>query len=308
MKILAIIWFVLIPIGIFAQGKVTVSKSDILIGEPTTIYYEVINFKSNAQLIHNPWRKVIKCPTSGTDSIPKELEILIFRDTTIRENQGEWIGAYTITAWDTGVYIVPPHSISIDDEKIDFESIEIRIFLPQLSADDQIVESELPFQDYETDTYYSLKKYLPWIIGGLVLLILGIWFFIKRKKKKQILVEQALNLLERTIQKINDLESKNWIEQQKIKELYIESSFIFRNYLGEQFRLNILEKTSSQTRILLISKGLPADLISDIEILFNLFDSVKFAKFDPEITESAEILNRVKTTVLKINNWTEKNA
>jgi archaellum biogenesis ATPase FlaH len=104
------------------------------------------------------------------------------------------------------------------------------------------------------------------------------------------------------------LDNKKYIDQNKTKELYVESSLIFRHFLADEFKLNILEKTSSQTRILLISKGLPGNLISDIQELFNIFDSVKFAKFNPEENEAKELLNQVRDKVLKINKWRNKDV
>lgn len=312
MKSFLHILFVLIPLGLLSQNNITVSKKDFLIGEATTIYYEINNFKIDSKIDFNAWRDVIKCTSPYKDSQAKELEILFFRDTIITENETQFIGAYTVTAWDTGTYILPQHEFWMDDEKFLFESETLRVFLPQTKEGDEIIESELPFQDYENDTFYYLKKYLPWIIGGILILIFAIWFFVKQNKKSKnkskAKVVSKVTLLEKTLQEIDVLQSKKLVENNKIKAHYIESSFILRRYLGEQFDLNLLEKTSSETRLLLIEKGLPADLITSLQILFNHFDSVKFAKFNPESNESQQLLGELKSRILEINNWSEKDA
>jgi hypothetical protein len=312
MKFSLSILFLFITFGLFSQNKITVSKSDFLIGEATVIYYEINDFKNDSKIDFNPWRRRIECLTLDQNSPSKELEILSFRDTIIIGNENQLIGSYTVTAWDTGTYILPQHPFWIDDEEFLFESITLRVFLPKTKVENDIIESELPFQDYEIDAFYYVKKYLPWVIGGIFILLLAIWFFLKqqskRKQKDKDKVISKLPLMERFLQEIANLESKKLLEKGQIKVHYIESSFILRHYLSEQFDLNILEQTSSQTQVLLISKGLPADLILEIQQLFNLFDSVKFAKFNPELTDSQELLIQVKTSVLKIDNWIHKDA
>lgn len=308
MKLLIQLFLLFISIELYAQPKVTVSKSDVLIGEPTTIYYEISNFEKGKKINFNPWKKVISCATSDPNSPAKELEILLFRDTIFQEEQTQWIAAYTVIAWDTGTYILPQQNYWIDDQKFQFDTVKLHVFFPKTSTDDKILESEIPFQDYEVDRFYQLKLFLPWIIGAFLVLIIIIWFLIKRKKKNKTSPENRQTLLERTLQEIDLLENKKYIDQNKTKELYIESSLIFRHFLANEFKLNILEKTSSQTRILLISKGLPGNLISDIQELFNIFDSVKFAKFNPEENEAKELLNQVRDQVLKINKWRNKDV
>ena len=303
MKFFLHVFFVVFPLLIVGQNKITVSKSEFLIGEQTTLYYEITNFKSDAIIDFSPWKKVIQCQKSGKDSLAKELEILFFRDTIIRENRSEWIGAYTLTAWDTGVYVIPQHSVWIDDEKFFFDAVRLHVFLPVIRDDVEIIETELPFQDYKVDSFYALKEYLPWILGILIVLIFVVWYLVKRNKQKQVKAVPQIPLVERTILALELLASKKLIEQHRVKEQYIESSFILRQFLSEEFDLNVLEKTSSQTRILLIAKGIPSELILDLQVLFNLFDSVKFASFNPDVAESQEILDQVKACVLKINNW-----
>lgn len=314
MKCIFYIWLMLVPIGLVGQNKITVSKSDFLIGEQVTLYYEINNFEKDIALQFNPWREVITCQTLPTDSTTdssldsktKELEVLFFRDTIIRQHTTQMIGAYTITAWDTGVFILPKHAYWLGDEEFFFDGIQLHVSAPFVSEDDQIMESELPFQDYETDRLYYLKKTLPWIIGSLILLILAVWYFRKRSKSRKEALISSLSPLEKALLQMEALAAKNLIDQHKVKEHYIESSLILRYYLSAQFNLNVLEKTTTQTRILLISKGLPTSLVLEIQELFNLFDSVKFAKFNPDFSESKMVLEQMKSVILQINTWSLK--
>lgn len=308
MKYIFYFFWVILPIGLFGQTKITASKTQFLIGEQITLYFEINNFQKEADVIFYPWKDVILCPSLLEATTPKELEILFFRDTIIRDKETQLIAAYTITAWDTGTFVLPRHAYQIDHEQFFFDEFVLHVSAPQISSDDQIMESELPFQDYEIDHLYLLKKYLPWFLGSLILLVLLLWLLMRKNKRENTDMGSAVPLLERTMLAIETLENKKLIAQGKVREHYVESSYIFRNYLGEHFNLNILEKTSEQTRILLISKGLPSSLILEIQLLLNTFDSVKFAKFNPELSESELILINLKSTILKINNWSLKDV
>ncbi|MDD2984139.1 MAG: hypothetical protein PHQ74_12205 [Crocinitomicaceae bacterium] len=309
MKFLLSVLFLFCALGLFSQLQVTVSKSEFLIGETTSVYFEMNDFENDSKIDFNPWIETVKCLSLDQKSPFKELEILSFSDTIIIGNRNQFIGKYTLTAWDTGTFILPAHQVWINDEVFLFDTLRVHVSLPKTKDGQAIMESELPFQDFEYDPFYQLKKALPWILGSLFIVILTTWFFIKRKRKKGengiLKTVSKLPLLERTLQEISNLESKKLLEKRQIQTYFDESSVILKNYLGEQFDIQVLEKTSSEIPNLLISKGLSSSLILEIQTLFIQFDSVKFAKFNPSETESEELLVHVKACVLKINQWAD---
>ena len=63
---------------------------------------------------------------------------------------------------------------------------------------------------------------------------------------------------------------------------YIELSFILRKYLSERFGIHLLEKTTIEAQLILKQYGLSEKLLSEIGIILNGSDMVKFAKSAPE--------------------------
>lgn len=312
MKSLLSVLVLFYSFGLFSQLQVTVSKSDFLIGETTSVYFEINDFKSDAKINFNPWVKTVKCLSLDQKLASKELEIISFSDTLLIGNRNQFIGKYTLTSWDTGTFILPAHPIWINDEMFLFDSILVHVSLPRTKDGQAIMESELPFQDFEFDPFYQFKKALPWILVGLFIVILAAWFFIKRKRNSKndtrLNTVSDLPLLERTLQEISNLELKKLLQKGQVKAHFDESSIILKNYLGEQFNIQILEKTSSEIPILLVSKGLSSSSISEVQNLFNQFDSVKFAKFNPSEIESEQLVLHLKSCILKINQSVDAHA
>jgi hypothetical protein len=91
-----------------------------------------------------------------------------------------------------------------------------------------------------------------------------------------------LSLKELTLIAIDKLEKERLWEKGKLKEHYIELSFILRSYLSTLYGINLLEKTTKETNILLQQKGLKEITIQSIINILNESDMVKFAKSQPE--------------------------
>ena len=87
---------------------------------------------------------------------------------------------------------------------------------------------------------------------------------------------------EKTILAIESLEKRRLWEDDKLKLHYIELSYIMRSYLSARYNLNLLEKTTIETRLLLREAGLHAETINGISQILNQSDMVKFAKSTPD--------------------------
>jgi hypothetical protein len=133
----------------------------------------------------------------------------------------------------------------------------------------------------EPSTLVSFFKKWWWVVlaaTGLILFLL--WFF--RRKKATNTEDIILTLKERTLQSILQLEQKRLWEKNELKEHYSELSFILRQYLSERFGINLLEKTTIEAQLILKHYGLSESLLSEIGLILNGSDMVKFAKSAPE--------------------------
>ena len=122
-----------------------------------------------------------------------------------------------------------------------------------------------------------------WWLVPIILIGLGTWIYFRWKKvtKKPIKIK-VLSLKERTLMAIDALEKEKLWEKGKLKKHYIELSFILRSYLAARYEVNLLEKTTQETKLLLTQKGLNKETIEVIVEILIQSDMVKFAKSSPD--------------------------
>jgi hypothetical protein len=132
----------------------------------------------------------------------------------------------------------------------------------------------------------------------VALVVLGfviIRWIIKKKSKNSI--EDTIDLQQQTIDAIIKLEEKQLWLHGKEKEHYSELSFLLRSYFSYCFELNLLEKTTNETMLLLKQLDIPPTKINEIQVLLNGADMVKFAKSKPEEDWNLSLLIRAKLIV-----------
>ena len=222
----------------------------------------------------------------------------------------KWIGKYEITAWDSGTYILPEQHITIGDSMIYFHSIDLNVDLVKSTGSNEIfdiVESytQLPPEKFSIATF--TKKNWWWLSIVGVIVVLFALLYIRKNRKSKVAPEQELSLKERTLIAINSLEKEKLWEKERLKEHYIELSYILRSYLSARYSVNLLEKTSHETKLLLKQSKLENETIEIISTILNLSDMVKFAKSRPdelEILKSSQLAKQIvaETSPLEFEN------
>jgi len=149
-----------------------------------------------------------------------------------------------------------------------------------------------------------------YFIAGLILLIIIgiILFFLSRKKKKEKMVfmppkpphEAAYEALEA-------LKKKHLIENGRIKEFYIELSFIVRRYLEYRFNLRAPEMTTEEFLIHVKNRN---ELSYDEKYFLKNFlshcDIVKFAKYVPTAKEIDSSFDSAKNLIDETKNTDDR--
>ena len=112
----------------------TISQSVLYIGQPVTITYSVKVEKKDS-LLFVPKKETIKArsvsKTGALSSEGVDFEITDeFIDTfAINGNRKNWVGQYVVTAWDSGMYILPGPTIIINDSVYQFQDLAIACML-----------------------------------------------------------------------------------------------------------------------------------------------------------------------------------
>jgi hypothetical protein len=285
------------------QSKIT--RSELLIGEQTTIQYEFCVSNFSDSIYFQPKRPTItafKTEGLGKSRTNKTVDLEIigaFRDSIVYGTPNKWIGKYTLTSWDTGFFEIPAPYLRWKDSTIQFQPIRLHVIAPTLIAGKEIMESPIQFTDFKVDTWIWFKDNLGWIITCLALICSGLIYRKFRKKEKVVEVIPEIPLKDKTLLAIESLEQARLWEKDQLKDHYVEISYILRSYLGVRFELNLLESTSFQTRVLLKMKGVNPDLIQTTLDILEQADLVKFAKLVPKEIEILKVLALAKQVVIE---------
>lgn len=284
-----------------------VSQSQIGIGQPITINYIVdckksdsIFFQENTGTINA--RAITESGDLSTEGVDFEI-ISDFRDTNFFINdQKKWIGEYTVTAWDSGLYVLPGPAISINDSTYNFDNVAVGIHLSDKIDGVDLYDIRENFTEIPDEPFSLLEftKSYWWILLITGFLIFGILQFIRKRKEENFEEdEKPLSLKDRTIIAINSLDDAKLWEQNQLKKHFVELSYILRSYLTSRYSISLLDKTSYQTKILLTEKGLNQETVDVVARILSQSDMVKFAKSKPELIEILRVSTLAKQIVVE---------
>ena len=282
----------------------TVSDSNLMIGQPIILNYKV-KTKIDDSILFTPRINGIQARSaiSSSSLSNKGIEFEItsgFVDTFIFEKvTKEWVGRYVITAWDSGSFILPGPKIVINDSTFHFASVSVTTRLSDAIDGLDIYDikenySKIPPRPFAL--WYFLESNWRWIL--LVIVCIAVFFYLKRvNRKKPEEIVNTTSLKERTLIAIAALDSAKLWEKGKLKEHFVELSFILRSYLTSRYTVSLLEKTSFETKLILAKKGLNEGTIVAIARILSESDMVKFAKSEPELMAILKVSTLAKQIV-----------
>ncbi len=229
-----------------------------------------------------------------TDTITKNIEIVeaFPRDTTVAsDNYLSIKQVYRITSFDSGLHYIPPMAFELASEQMKEKRttrpIGIMVVNPFEEVDPQkgITDIKQPI-----DTPFSLAellRFLPWIVGGLLmgLLLTGLiyWLVYRKNPLKVILKEKpkepAHVIALRQLEKIK--KEKIW-QKGQIKRFYSDVTDTLRRYLENRYGIDAPEQTTAEILQSLRQVELPDEQVAKkIKQVLELADLVKFARFEP---------------------------
>ena len=284
---IAIVVFIFTGFILRAQApSATLSQNDVLIGKRVTLSY-LVPLPKNASYIHLPVKGNFPAKKSGDTSAVSNSDIEIigeFMDTVVLiKGKRFWKGSYVLVPWDEGIYQLAAQKVNINDIDVTLPGTELNARLVVQKEGGKIYDIEETYTELpeEPSIFVSFLKKWGWVVLSIIgLTLFLLWFFRRQKSSKS--EENLLTLKEKTLQSILQLEQKRLWEKNELKEHYIGLSFILRQYLSERFGIHLLEKTTIEAQLILKQYGLTEKLLSEIGLILNGSDMVKFAKSAPE--------------------------
>lgn len=305
MRFLAVYGFLLLLCGQAKAQQLSASSSakSILVGQEITLKYRVTAKKGDS-ISFNPAIGEIPSKSVGGGNLQQDgtlFEIIKdFHDSVITKGSKiQWIGEYVVTAWDSGAFVIPGPQIVIDDSVMKFQDLTISCDL--VAKDDKIDlydirenYADIPAEPSALLTFVKSN----WWWMTLILVVMALYIFIRRRNKEDDdEPEQRISLKQRALYAIEALEKEKLWEKDKMKEHFVELSYILRSYLTARYSISLLEKTTRQTKLLLKQKGLEDDTIDVINRILSQSDLVKFAKSKPETIDILKISAMAKQII-----------
>lgn len=285
MRIEIIVSFVFFSFLGFSQKPILmVSKNPVIVGEPFEI--SVLMESKSPVTIAKKWDSLpfrMKNEKGNYELVQDKFEITSFTEDS--KNKTQWKGVLKAVIWDSGTFVFPSLKLNIGSEPLSLDSLIIESQLEKKISGVDLYEIRESFTDIEAaekkanKETESNKKWLYVLILLSVLLVLVIVFLFVRKvrnKKKDVQLRE-MSLADRAILAIDELEKLQLWRQNKHKEHFVELSFILRSYYSSHYQLNLLEKTTSETQILLRQLGVISLHLNQIDFVLKHADLVKFA-------------------------------
>lgn len=280
------IQIIFIPfLGLAQKPILSVSKNPVIVGETFEISVKV---ESKETVSHSikwdslPFR--IKNENGSFDLAIDKFEVTSLGQGN--KDKNEWSINLKAVIWDSGTFVFPSLRLKIGSNTLTSDSLLIESQLEKkIEGVDlyEIRESFINVKDAEkkaNEEKVKSRKWLFILIALCVLVVFIIIFFFVRKvknRKKEQLLSRELTLAERAFLAIDELEKLQLWKQDRHKDHFVELSFILRSYYSSLYSLNLLEKTTSETHILLQQLGLSTIHLKQIEFVLKHADLVKFA-------------------------------
>jgi len=218
-----------------------------------------------------------------------------------------------ITAFDSGRYVIPHIPFLYHKDTLKSNALLFKINTLPVDTTKAIKDIKGPYE-----APISLAEILPWVFGGLglVLLILLLIYIIRKIIRKEPIIRKIKPLEPAHVIAYRDLEKlkekKLW-QKDRIKDYYTELTDILRKYLWNRYAIKTLERTSDEILYSLKKSAFyDQELQNLLKEVFNLSDLVKFAKYKPLPDDNKRcydtVVQYIDKTKLEINECeTEKN-
>ena len=244
--------------------------------------------------------------------LPEKLENLknleVVEDFKIDTFKNSLIKKYLMTGFDSGAFYIPTQQIFIRNRAYLTDSVLINV---ATVAVDTTKLKMFPIKAIQSEplVFDDFKPYIIWVVLGLLLIAVIVYFIITRKKA-EITEEEIIAGLppyEEAIERLQKLDNKLLWQNNEVKKYYSELTEIVRAYIEKELKVPALEITTHELVETLsdFNQGKTIDTsketINKLKGLLSEADLVKFAKSKPlshEIEEdrrdAEDVLNALK--------------
>lgn len=269
--------FLLSSNALFSQ-TISVDTNSILIGQQINL------------TIRNEISDVTIWPIYN-DTIVNGIEII--NSSNIDTSEEFLSQTFTITAWDSGSYYIPPIQFSENSKTTGI----------LLNVSEIILEEGAALKDIKKPMSAPIgwSEIWPWllvvIIIALIIIILRKYVFVRKQNKIKLAPKVIIPAHVVALKELDKLDKAKIWQAGNIKKYHTELSEIIRRYTEIRFRFIALELTTAEI-IENLKDKVSSSEIKNIKLLLQRSDLAKFAKSKPIDIENTESMQLAKGFVL----------
>jgi len=195
-----------------------------------------------------------------------------------------------LTAFDSGIYIIPTFQFYTTDSTLLSETAPLQITVHTVVIDSSSVIKGIKPPLKVPLTWKEILPYLLISISVMAVIALLIFLLLRIKKKKPILPfikekpKTPAHLV--ALKALEALRLKKLWQQGEYKHYYSELTDILRQYLENRWNIQAMEMVSNEIIDALNKQNTEQELIQKIQYTLSHADSVKFAKGQPVSDEN----------------------
>ena len=146
---------------------------------------------------------------------------------------------YVLTGFDSGSFYIPKQQVFIKNKTYYTDSLLINVANVPV---DTVKQKAFPIKTIaeEPMVFDDFKPYFNWfyLIVGCLILLVSLYFLFQKKAKKTKAKKKRIPAYQEAIEKFSHLDEKDLLENNQIKEYYIELTEIIRVYLGKEVNVH----------------------------------------------------------------------
>lgn len=228
----------------------------------------------------------------GQELIPDVEVVAVGKPDTATLNDGKRMTVsqtYTITAWDSAFYYLPPVQVDVDGTKYDSKSLALKVYtvdvdtlqLDNFFPPNDIMELPFLWEEWRWIAFNSLFILLMAVaIGVLIYHVKHGKPIVRWVRRKKVLPPHQVAMDE--IERIKS--ERKWAEEDS-KEYYTLLTDTLRNYIRDRYNFNAMEMTSTEIIDRLVAEN-NEEALNELREIFRTADLVKFAKYNTLINEN----------------------
>lgn len=281
-----IVIFILLILAVVSHAQVQVTASvdstKILIGGRSHYFITVYAPKGT---------KISFPEFNNKKEIVSDVEVLSAKSDTADANDKVRIRRiYTITAWDAKRYTIPAQKVIVGGATKTTGNVTLDV---QAVPIDTVKSTPMPPDDIQK-VPFSWGEWVPVILVIVLALILICFVFYlyrilcHKKNGRALMKTRALSYYEQAKHDLSEIAANKMLYAEQ-KAYYTDVTNVLRKYISQRYNINAFEMTSHE---ILESMKDVCD-VSELKVVFNTADLVKFAKYSTDANDMTYYLDSI---------------